>query len=293
MQSRKVPYKLVVVAIWMMAACSAAAAQELDVNAGHPTADSLFQAARMAVHETRFESADDLLRQVVEAEPDFRLGWAYLAMVDMLLFRSPEGSIAEARKINEGGSIGEREMIEILIQFASGNLEDAEQRIFGFFKTYPDDRYANHMLGFVSTDLGRPEEGVETLREVIRTHPDYYPAWNHLGYAFLESGDLAKAEAAFGMFMELSPDNPSAYDSMAEYLARAGDVDGAIGHLQRAVELEPRMAFAWMHMGDILAESGSPDRAEDAYRQAIESSTLYGDEFRDVISSKIEELEIE
>jgi len=88
--------------------------------------------------------------------------------------------------------------------------------------------------------------------------------------------------------MEYYPRNASAYDSMAEVLAREGNIDSAIEHLLKASELEPRMAYAWMHMGDILASTGSKDdEARVAYQKAIDSSVLYGDEFRDMVQEKM------
>ncbi|MFC2086019.1 tetratricopeptide repeat protein [Bacteroidota bacterium] len=264
--------------------------QEFVIESTTNESNGRFVEARMAVHETRFELADDLLREVLRTEPQLRLGWAYLAVVDVLLFRDPTVHIAEARKPVEGQPHNERDMVEILARFASGDLAECEELILQFLRTFPDDRFAIHLLGFVYNDSGLFDESIDLLRELIRMHPDFVPAWNHLGYAFMEQGDLTKARAAFEMFFELSPENPSAYDSMAEILAREGDVDRALNLLRRATDLEPRMAFAWMHMGDILFDAGIPDDALLAYKDAMESSVQYGDEFRALVQAKMDEI---
>lgn len=265
----------------------AAIAQEFSVETTTDSGRLLFEEARTAVHETRYELADDLLRAVVKEDLEFALGWSYLAVVDLLLFRDPSESIAKARKQVEGLSKRERQMTEILIRFASNDLERCESLILDFLDMFPKDRFARHILGMVYSDLGFYEDGIAVLRELIRMHPDYVPAWNHLGNIFMDAGDMPKAKAALTMFLELSIDNPGAYDSYAEFLARDGKIDEAVSHLRRALEIEPRMAFAWMHMGDILIDADLTEEAESAYRFAGDASLLYGDDFRAVLDEKI------
>ena len=245
----------------------------------------------MAFHETRFETAHDLFTEVITLDPEFRLGWAYLAAVDMLLFRDPSASVAEARKLAEGRSRGERQMGIALVHFALGELEACQGAIVDVLRAAPDDRFANHVMGFVTSDLGQTDDAIEILRELLRTHSDFHPAWNHLGYAFLESDQLAFAGESFRRFLNANPDNPSAHDSMAGYLARKGDIESAVNHLNRAVELEPRMSYAWMHMGDLLAEAEMPEQARPAYEKAAETSVLYGEEFRAIVAEKLDSLD--
>jgi len=284
------PIRLIYLACLIYLAAPTAAAQELPVSAGTEQDTKLFEEARLAVHETQFEKADDLLRQLLKDDPEFGLGWGYFAVIDMMLYRDPTESIARARADLDEASAGERAMTEILIQFALNDLEQSESLILDFLDRFSEDRFANHLLGWIYNDSGRPEDGISVLRELIRMHPDYVPAWNHLGYAFMEAGDLTKARASFEMFLELSTDNPSAHDSLAEVLAREGEVEKAISQLRRALEIEPRMAFAWMHMGDILADAGLTEQAESAYKKAGDASLLYGDDFRDELAERIRDI---
>lgn len=270
--------------------CQGAYAQELSVESSSDSALALFDEARMAVHATWFEKADDLLRDLVEVEPELAISYGYLAVVDMFLYRNPSENAATALRLSEERGAGERDMTEILVDFAEGNVEDADWALWDFIDSYPDDRYARHLNGLILTDLGEGEEAIETLRELIRNYPDYVPAWNHLSNAFLETDRMEKAEAAAEMFLELSPKNPSAYDGLAEIRAQQGDIDQAVDLLGRAIELEPRMAFAWMHLGDILSAGGLPADAEVAYVNGLDSSILYGDEFRAELVDRIEEV---
>ena len=264
-----------------------ATAQSLSVEAEIDADLQLFEEARTAVHETQVEKADDLFREVLDKEPAMAIAYGYRAVVDMYLFRDPSENAAAALRLAKRRSAGESLMTEILIRFADGNHETSVTLLWKFLRSYPDDEYAQHVLGQVLIELGRAGEAVETLRELIRNHPDYVPAWNHLGNAFLELDNMVAAKAASGMYLELSTGNPSAHDSYAEVLAREGDVEEAVRHLERAVELEPRMAYAWMHMGDILFDAGSLVEAIVAYEKAVETSLLYGPEFRDMLAQKI------
>ena len=257
--------------------------------------DSAFERARMAAHSGWFELADDLLKSTIEENPGHRLAWAYLAMVDVFLFRDPAQSLKNLQESIDTGDGKARTtdtFVEAVVQFASADLEASATLTLDYLSSDPTDPYARDLLGMTYADLGMEVEAVEELRELLREFPAFLPGWYHLGNVFLDAGDLAKARVAHSRFLsESMNENPAAFDAMAEILARSGETRQAVKLLNRALEIEPRMAYAWLHMGDILADSGDTEEAEQAYQNAIDAAILYGDEFRTVAQSRINELD--
>jgi tetratricopeptide (TPR) repeat protein len=254
-----------------------------------PDGDSLFAAGRMAVHDGRFELADDLLREVVDRTSDRPLAWAYLAVVDVFLWRNPDSTLTRAQPSDDDEEAGTA-MAAMVSTFAAGDFEECADELIAYLEDNGSDLFARDLLGMTYQELGMTLEAVETFRDLLRDHIEFVPAWFHLGSVFLETGDLPKARTAFKRFLEESPDNPVALDAMAEILARSGDPERAMNYLFRALDIEPRMAEVWVHMGDILAEAGQRDGAAAAYQKAIEGSRLYGDPFRESVEQRLSEL---
>jgi predicted Zn-dependent protease len=248
-----------------------------------------FQNARHVFHRAYFEKASVLFDKLVAEEPDDPLPYAYAAMVDYMLFRNPEFHIAKAKQLfKEENRINQ--LARALIYFVEDDLANCELMLKEFLKEYPNDPYAIHVLGFTQTDMGRAQDGLETLTSLIKSQPDYFPAYNHIGYAYLNLGENNMAIEAFQNFLEHDTLNPSAFDSYADGLTSIGEVDRAIAQLTRAVLLEPGFAYGWRHLGEIFQKNGESELAFAAYENARETATFYGARFLKSLEKALNEL---
>ena len=238
-----------------------------------------FEEARLVFHRAWFEEADGLLQAYLAECPDSALANAYLAVVDMLLYRDSDDRIRLALQAanvkNDGSSLFAR----AVANFAGGRLEDAETLLRQYLEIQPDDRYALHFLGFTLIDQDKAADGVRVLEDLLNSNPDYFAAKNHLAYGLLKTGDAESAIRVASEFVEADQGNPSAWDTKAQMLQSAGRSAEAIASLSRSVMLDDRFAYGFRHLGNVHASVGDNDSARAAYRQAIDAASQYGPEF--------------
>jgi tetratricopeptide (TPR) repeat protein len=251
--------------------------------------DIKFQQARYTFHRAYFEKASLLFDELLKEKPHHALAHAYAAMTDYMLYKDPTPHIDEAKKLLKQED-SESLFTMALLHFATSELSICESTLKDFLNKFPDDPYGMHVLGFTQIDIGRPEDGLETLTELLQSHPEFFPAYNHLGYAYLKLNLNDEAIEYFLLFLESDSLNPSAYDSYADGLSNIGQYDQAIAQLTKSVLLEPNFAYAWYHMGDIFQLKGDHRLAVLAYEKARTSAGLYGDGFLNSLNNKIKDI---
>jgi predicted Zn-dependent protease len=248
-----------------------------------------FQQARHVFHRAYFEKASILIDGLLLKKQNHALAHAYAALADFMLYKDPSTHVNEAKKLIKNEN-HEDLFTTALLYFVSSDLLNCELTLKEFLQEFPDDPYGMHTLGFTQIDIGRSEDGLETLTALLQSHPDFFPAYNHLGYANLKLNQIDEAINYFKLFLESDSLNPSAYDSYADGLAHIGEYDKAIAQLTKAVLLEPNFAYAWFHMGDLLQLTGELKLAVHAYERAKTSASLYGDSFLKSLNKKINDL---
>jgi tetratricopeptide (TPR) repeat protein len=249
-----------------------------------------FELARWLYHQTRSEEADVLFKDLLRNEPDFALGYAYSAMLDYLLFRNPTVNIERVEKATFTNNY-ERYISIALVHFVNGQLDSAAILLKNCLKLFPDDRYANHLLGYTQIDNDQIEEGLGVLLDIIMKTPEYFPAWNHIGYAYLRTDRQEIAIECFEKFIQGNPLNPSAYDSMADGLEKWGKPDEALAYLYRGTLIYPDFAYGWMHLGHLHKKLGETELARLCYQKALDHAEgIYGLDFIDSIRAYIQSL---
>jgi tetratricopeptide (TPR) repeat protein len=248
--------------------------------------ENKFAKARLVFHSTYFEKASTLFDTLLNQQKVNALTYGYAAMVDLMLYKDPSQNIEKAKALSRKTDVN-HPFTMALCSFAKGDLSDCEYKMKEFLSKYPNNKYGMHILGFTQTDLGRPEEGLKTLTDLINKYPSYYPAYNHIGYAYLGIKQKENALIAFNQFYKSDSLNPSAFDSLAEGLTEVGEYDKAIATLFKAVLIEPNFAYGWIHLGDILMLNGESELAILAYENAKMSANLYGVDFVNSINKKL------
>lgn len=243
--------------------------------------------AREHFHATWFEQADGEFKKLSQTKPDFALGYAYQAAIDMLLFRDTTANTRKAIKHIKSMNSAEAYMIYGLVAFANGNLEVALKNIELFLVQYPDDPFAQHMKGFLLFDLKRYEESAKSLQATVNSHPNAAYVRNHLGYALLRLEQITAAEKQHQLLIKAYPENPSVYDSYAETLLKQEKIEAAITQLKLGIELDDRFAYGWKHLAEIYQKNNQPELAKKAYQQALQSASLYGSDFKAMIKKRL------
>lgn len=247
--------------------------------------------AQLVFHRAWFEEADELLRAYLAECPDSGLANAYLAVVDMLLYRDSDDRIRLALQTANVKNDASSLFAKAVASFAGGRLEDAEALLRQYLEIQPTDRYALHFLGFTLIDQDKDADGVRLLEDLLNNNPDYFAAKNHLAYGLLKTGDAESAIRVASEFVEADQSNPSAWDTKAQMLQSAGRTEEAIASLSRSVLLDERFAYGFRHLGNVHASVGDNDSARAAYRQAIDASSQYGSEFVASVEALLAEMD--
>ena len=247
--------------------------------------------ARLVFHRAWFEEADELLRAYLADCPDSGLANAYLAVVDMLLYRDSDDRIRLALQAANVKNDASSLFAKAVASFAGGRLEDAEALLRQYLEIQPTDRYALHFLGFTLIDQDKNADGVRILEDLLNSNPDYFAAKNHLAYGLLKTGDAESAIRVASEFVEADQSNPSAWDTKAQMLQSAGRTEEAIASLSRSVLMDERFAYGFRHLGNVHASVGDNDSARAAYRQAIDASSQYGSEFVASVKALLAEMD--
>src|SRR5947209_11672585 len=90
-------------------------------------------------------------------------------------------------------------------------------------------------LADVSAELGRREEALAILREVIAAGTGDPHIHARLGHLLSQSGDLAGAESAFRRASEMDASVHGFRGSLADVLARQGRREAALGILREMI----------------------------------------------------------
>jgi tetratricopeptide (TPR) repeat protein len=127
-------------------------------------------------------------------------------------------------------------------------------------------------LGLALSKVGRAEEGVEILRDLLRQQPDNPEAYKNLGKALAAEGqNLEEAVASYRKAVELQPDWAEGYYELGFVLhVQAGKLDEAVAAYRKAIQLKPDYAFAHYCLGSALKAQNHLDEAAAAYRKATE-----------------------
>ena len=280
---------LVLLATWLIS-FAFSSAQEAPVLSLSGEALEDFELARGLYHQTRFEEADVMFKDLLRQNPDFILGTAYAAMLDFLLFRNPSVNTEKVEKA-QSDNYYERWVALALAHYVNGHLDSATILLKNCLIVYPDDRYANHLLGYTLIDNDQIEEGLSVLLDILMNIPEYFPAWNHIGYGYLRTGRHETAVECFEKFIQGNPLNPSAYDSMADGLENWGKPDEALAYLYRGTLIYPDFAYGWMHLGHLHKKLDEIELARLCYQKALEHAEgVYGLDFIDSIRVYISSL---
>jgi TolB-like protein/Flp pilus assembly protein TadD len=151
--------------------------------------------------------AVELFQQAIDLDPDYALARAYHAFADVVLHGyadAPSAVLdralsraASAVQLDDGD--GRCHWILGVIHVYRGDLNTAERHYRRALALNPNDANVIAGLGRHLAFLGRPEEGVDRIREAMRLnpyHPEWY--WNQLGMVLYAARKYADAAEAFG-----------------------------------------------------------------------------------------------
>ncbi|HSY26593.1 MAG TPA: tetratricopeptide repeat protein, partial [Burkholderiaceae bacterium] len=160
----------------------------------------------------------------------------------------------------------------------AGRLVAAEQVYHAILRTYPDQSDANHNLGVLKVQIGRPEDGLPYLKAALETDLSreqyslsYANALLAVGqadqaikvlHAAIQRGIKSEAirsmqeKAEAILTAKSNADSCHAHFNRGNTLRDLGQLDGAITSFKQAIALKSDYAEAYNNLGNVLRDHG-------------------------------------
>jgi adenylate cyclase len=195
---------------------------------------------------TEIAHANDLLGRSIKLDPDYAFAWALIGMCDWYSARLGSGEDADVlidqadQSVTKSLAIDDKlswgHFCKSLILLYRRQFDDAASAIQRAVALLPGNADVRAMMGMVFIHAGRPEEGLQAMREAMRLNP-----LAHAWYRFIAArawdmlGDL---EQALTEFRSTSRDIPFASNiHIASLLMRLGRMPEAKISLSEALQL--------------------------------------------------------
>jgi TolB-like protein/Flp pilus assembly protein TadD len=128
--------------------------------------------------------AVELFQQAIDLDPDYALARAYRGLADVVLHgyqEAPADVVAQAQAlastaVEMDNDDGRCHWILGVIHGARNALDDEARHYQRAIALNPNDANAIAAYGALLAVLGRPEEGIDRIREAMRLNP-YHPEW--------------------------------------------------------------------------------------------------------------------
>jgi len=136
---------------------------------------------------------------------------------------------------------------------------------------YPDSLDLRMARVFAYERIGRTDDSIRDLRQLLRERPGDAVVQNALGYTLADHGrNLDEAARLIAAALEQTPDSAAVLDSMGWVLYRQGKSQEALPYLVRANELGAGEAELGLHLGEVQWALGDQAAARATWQKALE-----------------------
>jgi tetratricopeptide (TPR) repeat protein len=242
-----------------------------------PTIAELFDQALRHHQNGAPALAENLYRQILQAEPRHAEAWYFLGLLAQQVGRSDLAVeyIGQALRLNPGFAEAYNNLGIVLIR--QGKLEEAGASFRKALRLNPGSAQAHNNLGNVLRDQGKLEEAGASYREALRLNPGYAEAHNNLGNVLGGQGKLVEAEASYREALRLKPGYANAYNNLGKLLWDQGKRTEAEACCREALRLNLGHVEAHNSLGVVLRDQGKWKEAEVSYREAIRLNPGYAE----------------
>jgi tetratricopeptide (TPR) repeat protein len=193
-------------------------------------------------------------------------------VIDSKLPNPNKNKEAGTASLPEGQSL--EDVYEVGINFYEAFLPEKSQDL----REYIDDSLAHfpyslkllYLKGSFLERMGKTNESLEVMLEILKRDPNHASALNFVGYSWAESGkNLDQAEIYIKRALLHKPKDPFVTDSLAWVYYKKGEYRKALVLLEEAYAMRPDEAVIADHLGDVLVKLGRLEEARKYYEIAL------------------------
>jgi predicted Zn-dependent protease len=234
----------------------------------------LYERAMIYIDAGRIERAEQELRAVAAANPDFYdvhriLGRILLDRADTDRSRLDEALkyLQTAFKLNPDDLSSGIAVAQMLT--STGRTQEAERVLASMVERAPDQRALNYSYAQILTKLGRGNESRPYLERAVVIDPTYGPAIMQLLDIYQQENEWAKAAHLLEPLVAEDPLNLEMQRQQAYFFLRAGDARSARDRFQALVKADPKDNRSLFYLAEALNDLEEYAEAEKLFRQLL------------------------
>ncbi len=241
---------------------------------------------------TGLESAADLFRQAIAADPEYATAYGALAAAYLQLWGNgylpetealPQARTAAEKALELEPTLAEAHSALGWVLQAELRFDEAEREYRRALELNPGSAWSHYQYSRLLRSLGRHEESVSEVRRAVELDPLVlryrFGLLSALGFAREYEATIAEAQR----LIEIEPDNPDAFYFLSLAFGMTGRYEDAVGAASHAVELNPEdpyypAALAWAHAlaGERAPALAALERARGLGAPLKELALVYG-----------------
>lgn len=250
--------------------CKQAKSDEVPITTRIDEARQLFIQGRNLAEYWHTEKANDLFRRAVEIDPEFALGYLFLAGTSA---ETKDFQLATAKAVSLAPNVSEGEQKIIAgfqSRYAENNALKANQIYQELAALFPNDKRAHWYLAGTYGNLQEYDKQIAELENAIALDKSFAPAYESLGYVYRWRNQLDKAEEAFKEYVRLSPQEANAHDILGDLYQKMGKFEDAVQQYGEAVAMDATFSLSQYKIGSTRAFQGKYEDARQAFLKTMD-----------------------
>jgi len=216
--------------------------------------------------------AEEILRQVLEAQPKVAAAWKLRGLNALKYGRDDDSKtfLEQSLRLNA-------EDAGTLFHLGNACLRDSEfTRAIELFERSvalrADIPETHNNLSAALRFAGRPSDAEAAAQQALQLDQGYGEAANNLGLALCDLSRYPEAVRCFERAIEINPENLEALNNLGVALDAEGEVERARDIFERALSLHPENIDAKINLGNLLRKTGRLEDAAAQYSEALDQS---------------------
>lgn len=148
-----------------------------------------------------------------------------------------------------------------------------------------DSLYYHFIKAHSLKQLGKVEESLDVLENILKRDENFYYALELLGNIFYEKSNFKKSLNFFLKIVENTKERSGVYNSIASAYRSMGDFKNAFDNVYKCLELDPKHMFGTITLAEIYAELGN----DQEFFKNLQLSFVFGmtsKEFQKIIGTE-------
>ncbi|MEW6520900.1 MAG: tetratricopeptide repeat protein [Thermodesulfobacteriota bacterium] len=225
------------------------------------------------------EKAKRILREVPVTSKDYEESILMLAQI-LLGEKDNQRAATLLRNVIDGAETRRPSFYFLLANLLreEGDPEAGRQVFEQAVLDFPDNPRVFFEYGLYNDRIGRLDDAVARMEQVLAITPDDAYALNYVGYTWADKGiNLEKALEYIKRAVDLKPEDGFVRDSLGWVYYKMARYEEAVKELEAAAAMQPEDPTIQEHLGDAYQKAGELQKAIEAYGRAV---SLYTDEVK-------------